>query len=285
MSAAFALALLSVDGLGRTTAHQLLERFPSWPDLRMTPREQVRLRVKRAPNFDRTLDTLLDDAFNTEHLAPAREAVDALNARGVHALAPRMSSWPLGLNDLDRSDRPVVLYGYGSLDALNRPALTCLGRPPLDPEAFEASQALARHALAQHTLNQRVGLVLGAQSGFDVALQKLSLGAGRGAVAVLNCGLAKLERSLRPAATALTRGGGLLVTPFPMNHGPFEHDDRERALVQAALGRAVSVVGAPKGSPEERASAWAEASGRPVITPDGSMSPGAQWAALWTDAS
>ncbi|MEO0557263.1 MAG: DNA-processing protein DprA [Bacteroidota bacterium] len=280
MSAGFALALLSVDGLGQTTAHRLLDRFPTWDALRATPREQVRLRLKGTPRVDHLLDVILSDGFDTDHLTPARGTVDTLRQRGIHPIAPSSEAWPSGLNDLDRSDRPVVLYAYGHLDALARPALACLGRPPLSPDAFEASQALARHALAMGA-----GLVVGAQSGFDVALQKLSLGANRGAVAVLNCGLAKLETSLRPAATALTRGGGLLLSPFPMTHGPFDHDDRERAHVQAALGRAVSVVGATDGSPEQRASAWADAAARPVASPDGTAAPEAVWATLWPGAS
>jgi len=280
MSAAFALALLSVDGLGQTTAHRLLDRFPSWDALRATPREQVRLRLKGTPRLDHLLDVVLGDGFDAEHLTPARTSAEALGQRGIHTVAPGNAAWPAGLNDLERSDRPVVLYAFGQLNALAHPALACLGHPPLDPTAFEASQALARHALASG-----VGLVVGAQSGFDVALQKLSIGATRGAVAVLNCGLAKLEKSLRPAATALTRGGGLLLSPFPMTHGPFDHDDRARALVQAALGRAVSVVGAIEGSSEQRASAWAEAAGRPVASPDGAVSPSVLWEDLWPDAS
>lgn len=280
MSAAFARALLSVDGLGRTTAHRLLDRFPTWDALRATPREQIRLRIKGAPNIDRTLDVILSDTFETEHLSPAREAIEVLRKRGIHTLAPGDRNWPDGLNDLDRSARPVLLYGYGSLEALARPALACLGRPPLDPVAFEASQALARHALAQG-----VGLVVGAQSGFDVALQKLSLGAKRGAVAVLGCGLAKLEPSLRPSATLLTRGGGLLISPFPMTHGPFDHDDKERALVQAALGRAVTIAGGPEGTPEHRAHAWAEAAGRPTVSLDGTQAPELLWAELWSSSS
>lgn len=279
MSAAFALALLSVDGLGRTTAHRLIERFPTWSALRATPREQVRLRVKGAPRLDHLLDVILSDAFESGHLSPARATVAAHRERGIHLLARGDDAWPVGLNDLERSDRPVVLYAYGHLEALAPPALACLGRPPLDPQAFEASQALARYALAQG-----VGLVVGAQSGFDVALQKLSLGAQRGAVAVLGCGLAKLEKSLRPAATALTRGGGLMVSPFSMTHGPFDHEDRERALVQAALGRAVSAIGAHAGSSERRACAWAETAGRRVAFPDGALPPDAVWADLWTVA-
>ena len=274
MRAAFALALLSVDGLGRTTAHRILERFPTAAALRETPREQVRLRIKGAPRADRLVEAVLDEAFPAA-LDAARAAIDGLGARGIWATAPGDDAWPSGLDALERSDRPVVLYAYGDLGALARPALACLGRPPLDAAAFEAAQTLARHALAHGA-----GVVTGARSGFDVAVQKLSLGAGRGAVAVLGCGLARLEASLRPAATALTRGGGLLVSPFPMEHGPFDHDDRERALVQAALGRAVAVVGADEGSPERRAYDWAVEAGRPVAELTGSASD-TPWAELW----
>ena len=279
MTPAFALALLSVDGLGRTTAHRILERFPSWEAVRDTPREQVRLRIKGAPNADRLVEAIVDDAFETDALAPARKEVEALGARGIRAVSPGSAEWPTRLDALDRSDRPVVLYTYGAPTSLDGPALACLGRPPIEAEAFEAAQALARVAL-----EQGVGLVVGAGSGFDVALQKLSLGAKRGATAVLGCGLAKLTPSLRPAATALTRGGGLLVSPFPMTHGPFDHDDRERALVQAALGRAVAVVGASEGSPERRAADWAGAAGRPVRELDGRWSASAVWNELWPDA-
>jgi hypothetical protein len=49
-----------------------------------------------------------------------------------------------------------------------------------------------------------------------------------------------------------------------MTHGPFPHDDRERALVQAALARALLVAAPAEGSPESRAAAWATDAGRPV---------------------
>ena len=279
MTSAFALALLSVDGLGRTTAHRILERFPSWDAVRETPHEQLRLRIKGAPNTDRLVETLLDEAFEADALAPARRNVEALAARGIRTVSPGAPDWPASLDALDRSDRPVVLYLYGAPVSLDRPALACLGRPPIEAEAFEAAQALARVAL-----ERGAGLVVGASSGFDVALQKLSLGAGRAATAVLGCGLAKLTPSLRPAATALTRGGGLLVSPFPMTHGPFDHDDRERARVQAALGRAVLAVGATEGSPERGAVDWAAAAGRPVRELDGRWSADAVWTELWPDA-
>ncbi len=254
----FALALLSLDGVGRVTAHRLLERFPSAEAVRAAPREQVLLRLKGVARADRAVDAICDAAFD-DALDAAGRQVEALAQRHLHVLAPGGAGWPAGLDALDRADRPVVLYGFGDLGALAWPSLAVLASAPLAAEPFERAQDVARAVLARGR-----GLVVGAAHGVDLALQKLSLAAGVPAVAVVGAGLARLERSMRPGATALTRAGGLLVSPFPMTHGPFDHDDRERALVQAALGRAVLAVAPPPDSPEDRAAAWAADAGRTV---------------------
>ncbi len=267
----FALSLLSLDGVGRVTAHRILERFPTLDALRATPREQVLLRLKGAPHAEQTVEALFsDDAFSLDR---AEAVLDALRAKRVHVLAPSDEAWPAGLNGLPRDARPVVLYAFGALDALTRPRLSLLTHAPVEGSAFEATQALARDVMARG-----VGLVVGARHGVDLALQKLAMGAGVPAVAVVGSGLARLERSMRPAATALVRAGGLLLSPFPMAHGPFDHDDRERALVQAALGRAVCAAAPPPDSSEDRAAAWAAEAGLPVaLVPPAPA--GAPWAA------
>ncbi len=257
-TAPFALALLSLEGVGRVTAHRLLERFPTAAAVREAPREQVLLRLKGVAHADRTVAAICDAAFDAA-LAEAQGRLDALAGRQIHALTPGADAWPAGLDALDRADRPVVLYAFGDLGALAWPALAVLAAAPLAAEPFERAQDVARAVLGRGR-----GLVVGAAHGVDLALQKLSIGAGVPAVAVVGAGLARLERSMRPGATALTKAGGLLVSPFPMAHGPFEHDDRERALVQAALGRAALAVAPPAGSPEDRAAAWAASAGRPV---------------------
>lgn len=268
----FALALLSLDGVGRVTAHRLLERFPTAEAVRDAPREQVLLRLKGVARADRTVEALCAPAFDAA-LDAARTRGDALAQSRVHVLTPGTDRWPTGLDALDRSDRPVVLYAFGDLAALDWPSLAVLASAPLDAEPFERAQAVA-----QAVLSRGRGLVLGAAHGVDLALQKLSLAAGLPAVAVVGAGLGRLERSMRPGATALTKAGGLLVSPFPMGHGPFDHDDRERALVQAALGRAVLAVAPPGGSPEDRATAWATKAERPVgLLPPGP--PEASWLA------
>ena len=255
--AAFALALLSMDGVGRVTALRLLERFASLDAVRATPREQVLLRLKGAPNAEQTVSTLFDEAFRPL-LARAEAEVAGLRDKQIAVLAPGGAGWPEGLDDAPRSERPVVLYAYGDVAALARPALSVLARAPLDGPPFETAQAVVRRAAAPPAL------VVGAQSGVDLALQKVALDTGAPVVVVVEAGLARLRPSMRPAATAAVRAGGVLVSPFPMTHGPFDHDDRERALVQAALGTAVCAVAPPPDSPEDRAAAWAAGAGRPL---------------------
>ncbi|WP_412070234.1 DNA-processing protein DprA [Rubrivirga sp. IMCC43871] len=279
--AAFALALLSLDGVGRVTAHRLLERFASPDAIRAAPREQVLLRLKGVAHAAQTVDAVCAPAFD-KALATAAGRIEALAGRRIVVLAPGDARWPAGLDALDRGDRPAVLYAFGDLAALAWPSLSVLASAPLAAEPFEAAQAVARGVLARGR-----GLVVGATHGVDLALQKLSLGAGVPAVAVVGAGLARIERSMRPGATALTKGGGLMVSPFPMAHGPFDHDDRERAMVQAALGRAVLAVAPPSGSPEDRAVAWAAESERPVflVPPAPPDAPWAETARPADDAS
>ena len=270
-AAPFALALLSLDGVGRVSVHRVLERFPTLDALRATPREQVLLRLKGVPNADQTVATLFDDGAFRPALDRARAEVEGLRAKGIGVLAPggaEGAAWPAALDALPRADRPVVLYTYGDAGALLRPALSVLARAPVEGGAFETAQALARRA---------GGLVVGAQSGVDLALQKVALNAGATVSVVVEAGLARLRPPMRAGATAAVRAGGVLVSSFPMTHGPFDHDDRERALVQAALGRAVAVVSPPAGSPEDRAAAWAAGAGRPVAAV-GPAPPEASWA-------
>ncbi len=255
--APFALALLRLDGVGRVTVHRVLEHFATPEALRATPREQVLLRLKSAPRADAIVERLFGAELD-EALGAARAQIAALAPKRVAVLASGDAEWPAGLDALPPSDRPVALWAYGHLDALESPALAILGRVGLAPEAFEAATRLAVQFAGG-------GIVTGAKDGFDLAVQKPALGAGARVVAVAPMGLARLTPSLRPGATALVKAGGVLVSPFPMGHGPFEHDESQAALVQAAIAR-VAIGAAPlAGSPEAKALAWASGAGRPAF--------------------
>lgn len=258
----FALALEHLEGVGRVTAGRLLARFASLDDLRRYPREQVLVRIKGAPNAEALVARLFDDDAMLDAVTTAAAECEALAQRRVTLLTLRDDAWPARLADLPRGARPYRLFAYGDPAVLTRPSVAFFARPPLPTGPFEDAQTLVRGLLAE-------GLVptTGAAHGFDVVVHRLAAGgeAPRPSMLVLPAGLARLAPPLRPAATAVAKAGGLLLSPFAMPHGPFDHDERERALVQAALADACVFVAPRPDAPEWSALEWAAGAGRPVF--------------------
>ncbi len=261
---AFALALRSMDGVGRVTAARVLARFATYADLRRYGREQVLYRLKGAPSAAALVEALFDEAAMQARLDAAQHELAALHGRGVHVVTPADADWPRALDALPRAQRPFLLFGYGNRQALAAPGIAFFGRPGLAPDAFERAQATARHAAARG-----VAVLAGIQNGFDVAIHKVS--AGGPAVLVAACGLARVAAPLRPVAAQRVRAGGLLLSPFEMNHGPFDHDDRERARLMAALARAVVFFNAPLDDAEGAALDAARTLGIPLFAADASL--------------
>ena len=251
MSAAYALALTRLDGLGRVSAHRLLDHFPTAEALREAPTEAVLVRLKGVPRAADLVRRLRETDQLDEALVQTQADVAALEAKRMHVLAPPDPRWPARLRDLERSVRPLVLYAFGAVERLGEAAVAFWARSPMATEPFERAQDEARRAVEAGDV-----LVAGARDGFDVVLHKLAYLAGRPSVAVASAGLGRLPGPVRPHATSIVRAGGLVLSPFPMTHGPFEHDQVDAALVAAALTRAVVGVGEPD-SPAARALAWA----------------------------
>ncbi len=274
-SSLFALALAQIDGVGRVTAGRLLKHFADYDDLRRYPREQVLLRIKGAPNAETLVRRLCDTDTMRERLEAARDTAGQLEEQHVQLLTPRDADWPPGLSDLPRGERPFLLYAFGHREALQIPTAALFARPPLSNAPFEAAQALVRALLRRGLLP-----ATGAAHGFDVVVHKLAGGASAPSLLVANAGLSRVTRSVRPAASGAVRAGGLMLSPFPMRHGPFDHDDYHRALVLAALAGACIFVEPRPDTPEHRALAWALDAGRPTFgwpapgspLPDGAVS-------------
>lgn len=243
----FALALRSLDGVGRVTAARVLERFPTYADLRRYPREQVLHRLKGAPNAAALVDTLFEEAAMTQRLEAAAAERAALQQKRVNLRAPADPDWPTGLAALPRSERPFLLFTYGDARVLNRPGVAFFGRPGLDPDAYELVQVALRRVVA----GGRVPIA-GLATGFDVVMHKIPALTPAPSLMVAACGLSKVAPPMRPVASQSIRAGGLLVSPFEMEHGPFEHDDRERGRVMAALASAL-VLSNPDLDPAEKA--------------------------------
>lgn len=258
----FALALDAMDGVGRVTAGRLLTRFATHGDLLRYPREQVLARLKGAPRSSDLVATLFDQEAMAARLDTAARTLDHLRAVRVVPLALPDPAWPAGLNDLPRGDRPFLLYTYGHLEALRHPCVALFARPPLSPEPFEQAQALVRH-LVPHTVVPATG----AAHGFDVVVHKLCYGGPTGypSLLVASAGMAKAPAPLRPAVSAVVKAGGLFLSPFAMEHGPFEHDDKTRALVLASLAQACVFFEPQPKTPEWHAMQWAIEAARPVF--------------------
>jgi DNA processing protein len=265
-----ALALLATEGAGRVAAGRLVERFGSYENLLATPREQVLTRLPGIPQAEALVSRLFDEAFQ-QRVAEAELEVRRLEERGIAVLTPRHPHWPGGTEDLERGRRPVVLYAFGDTAALRLPLVALLARPQLEVDAFERAQSLLRHLLGAG-----VAPVFGLQHGFDTVACKLAAGLGRPGVGVASSGLARIPGPLRPAAAALVRAGGVIISPFPMDHGPFPHDDVERAQLAAAISGATVLVGAPDGSPESRAFSWAGEHRRSLFSTLDEPPPGAE---------
>jgi DNA processing protein len=258
-SSALALALLAVDGVGRVTAGRIVTRFPSLAAIGATPREQVLLRLRGLPRADELVAQLFDGRMETR-LAEAEESLDALASRGVSVLTEHHPHWPPGLAALERADRPVLLYAFGDTGVLCRPVVALLARPPLDGPAFETSQALVRRLLDADLVP-----AAGLQHGFDTVVYKLAAGAGQASVMVATSGLARVPPPMRSIAAQAVRAGGVMISPFPMDHGPFTHDDGERARLLVALSAAAAFFNAREDSAEARALTWALEHDHPVF--------------------
>jgi predicted Rossmann fold nucleotide-binding protein DprA/Smf involved in DNA uptake len=264
MSAAtcFALALLEMEGVGRVTTGRLLHHFGTYEGLRQYPREQVLTRLKGVPHAAELVARLFDAAFMEPRLEAAALALRTHQERHVQILSPRDPTWPTGVNDLSPGQRPVLLYVYGHPDLLQQPVVALFARPPLSDAAFSLAQTLVQ-VLAEAS----VCCMTGAATGFDVVVHKLATEHQPPCPSALvaPCGLAKLWAPIRPLASRAVKAGGVMLSSFPMMHGPFEHDDVERALVMAALAETCVFVEPQPGSAEARALEWALEAGQPVF--------------------
>ncbi len=234
------LALLDVPGVGRATVHKILHHFERYDDLLALPREQLSHRLKGVSKAAELAELLHDPVRFNQHLAAADREIEARGRQRVILLTPRHPDWPAGLNRLAAARRPAVLRAFGNVALLSRPVLALLGSAGLAPDAFEAAQSLAAEAA-----QRGVTVLCAMDDGFDVATLKRAGGRGIG---VAGAGLSRIAPALRPAVVETVGGGGLVVSPFAMEHGPFGHDQSEASRVRMAMAAAVMVCDPAPGS-------------------------------------
>ena len=251
-----------MEGVGWVTAGRLLQHFSTYEDLLDYPREQVLVRIKGVARAEDLVRRFFDRDQMHQLLQQAQKEHEQLGSKGISLLTPRDNRWPAGLADLPRARRPFLLYAYGAPGVLSRPVAAFFARPPLSEPCFERAQALTRHLIQAD-----ISPATGAAHGFDVVMHKIAGGnrPPHPSVLVAPCGLAQLPSKMRPTASGVVRSGGVCLSPFPMQHGPFDHDDKTRALVLAALAQASVFVEPEASTPDGEALAWCEEAGRPAF--------------------
>jgi predicted Rossmann fold nucleotide-binding protein DprA/Smf involved in DNA uptake len=259
-SAQYIMALLDVPGVGRVAATRMAERFATAEELLACPREQVVLRLKGVAHAAEIAEEIRETLRS--RIASAEQRIADLGEHQIDPLTPLDTDWPANLSALDRSDRPVILYTHGPREVLTRKKVALFGRPPLTDEAFERSQTTLRRILRADAVP-----ITGHGNPFDEVVNRVCSSPDHAApsIVVASGGLDKLPASFRPLAASVVKSGGLLISSFELSHGPFEHDDYERAIVQAGLSD-VSVFVEPQDStPERKALEWVVAARRPAF--------------------
>ncbi|CAN5468640.1 hypothetical protein BH23BAC4_BH23BAC4_13700 [soil metagenome] len=228
------LALLEIDGLGQVSANRITDRCNSVSAIRAAPREQLIIWLKSVPGAAKIAARLQEGEELDRAMDRAREEVRATESRGIKVLTRFSAAWPRSLAAMPHADRPVALYVYGHVELLSRPSLAILGSAPHSDEAFTSAQTIGSMA---HTAG--FPIVCGAVQGFDVPFHRRAASERKPLIMVAAVGLGKIESSLRPAISGAINGGGLLISPFSMNHGPFDHDIGHAMKVMAGLAAGV----------------------------------------------
>lgn len=254
------LALESMEGVGRVTARKILDQFGGIEGVRRFPREQILNRLRRVPNAAQLTDRLLDEAFVSEGLAAAKQIVEELDRRQVETVAFGDEGWPPEFDALPNAHQPNLVFNYGNRRLLDEPSVAILGSAPVTEEPFEAVQVLTRRLAEAGTI-----VSCSASDGLDTVIIKILLSVDALPILVAGSGLAKVTPSLRPSVSAAVKAGGLLVSSFHMQHGPFDHDVRERALVQSALAKATVFIEPQEGGFFWDALVWSLERDKPVF--------------------
>jgi DNA processing protein len=228
-SAAYALSLLRLRGIGRRTVVSLLARFGNEAALRgATEADVLSVAGKRATQ------PLLDGL--TEDWDRAREWADLEVARheqaGVQVVAFGSVSYPPLL--AVAPDPPAVLYVLGSVDALSALlTVTVVGTRQPTMRGREIARRVARRFAEAGAV-----VVSGLAAGIDTAGHEGALEIGR-TVAVLGTAIDVVYPAENRALARRIEKAGALVSEYPIGFASRSSAFAERDRIQAGLSLAI----------------------------------------------
>lgn len=228
------LALAQVPGVGSQRLRLLVGAFGTAEAVLRAPHAAL----AALPGLGKAAATAIRGA------APAdgERLLARLGEIGARALLPGDSDFPVQLDDLH--DPPAVLYAWGEVPLLSRPAVAIVGSRNHTGYGADAARLLAG------AVARRVVVVSGMARGIDALAHAAALDAGGASIGVLGNGFGVIYPAANRALYERMVGSrhGCLVTEHPPGERPHAGSFSRRNRLISGLARAVVVVEAAVGS-------------------------------------
>jgi DNA processing protein len=226
------LALAQVPGIGAARLRTLVQAFESSLAALHAPHGAL----AALPGFTRAAAT----AIRALRLDTGRVALDTLERLGAVALIPGGPGFPNLLAEIP--DPPAVLYAWGDVTLLARPAAGIVGSRNHTAYGATAARLLAE-GVARHAV-----VVSGMARGLDAVAHTAALDAGGGTVGVLGNGFGVVYPAAHRELYDRVIAHGCLVTELPPGERPHAGAFPRRNRLISGLARATVVVEAAPGS-------------------------------------
>ena len=226
------LSLSLVPGIGSQRLRQLVAAFGSAQAALAAPH----VRLASLHGIGPAAATAIKAATPTH----GERVLAQLAALGARALLPGQADFPAQLEEIH--DPPAVLYVWGDVSLLARPAVALVGSRNHTAYGAEAARILAG------AVARRAVVVSGMARGIDALVHTAALDAGGATVGVLGNGFGVIYPAANRALYDRMVAQGCLVTEHPPGDRPHAGSFPRRNRLISGLSRAVVVIEAAVGS-------------------------------------
>ncbi|HEY6807454.1 MAG TPA: DNA-processing protein DprA [Gemmatimonadales bacterium] len=247
------LALAEIPGIGSARLRTLVSAFGSAGGALQAPHAAL----AALPGFTRAAAT----AIRACARARGHAILDALDRLGARALLPGDLEFPPLL--LEIPDPPAVLFVWGDVALLARPAAAMVGSRNHTPYGADAARLLAGGVA------RRAVVVSGMARGIDAIAHEAALDAGGGSVGVLGNGFGVIYPAANRALYERMIRAGCLVTELPPGERPHAGAFPRRNRLVSGLAGATVIVEAAVDSGALITADCALDQGRPVLAVPG----------------
>lgn len=211
------------------------------------------------PGISRACATAIKEGARRRWGAQALEAVEKLGAR---VICYSDAEFPEVLKEI--ADPPMVLFGWGDLGYLARPAAAIVGTRHPTQYGVDVTKAAARACAGAG-----LAVVSGMARGCDAIAHSAALEGGGTTIGVLGNGFGIIYPAANRALYERVRAEGLLLTEFPPGERPHAGSFPRRNRIISGLARATLVVEAGGTSGALLTAGFALDQGREVLAVPG----------------